>query len=249
MNVGIIGCGLIGQKRARALGSARLVLCADTALERAKALAAAHGAVATADWRQGVASPEVDIVIVATTNAMLATVAGAAAAAGKHVLVEKPVARNLAEMDGLIAAAHRGGALVRAGYNHRYHPALQQARTIFQSGALGEPMFVRGRYGHGGRSGYEKEWRADPAQSGGGELIDQGVHLIDLARWFLGEFPSVTGYMPTYFWNMKVEDNAFLLLKTRMEPAGHGGASGRYDAIRDKAFETAWILSQVGITK
>jgi predicted dehydrogenase len=75
-------------------------------------------------------------------------------------------------------------------------------------------MFVRGRYGHGGRIGYDKEWRANPALSGGGELIDQGVHLIDLARWFLGDFSEVTGFAHTYFWQMPVDDNGFMLLKT-----------------------------------
>jgi predicted dehydrogenase len=75
-------------------------------------------------------------------------------------------------------------------------------------------MLVRGRYGHGGRIGYEKEWRADPKSSGGGELIDQGVHLIDLARWFLGDFPTVEGHAATYFWKMPVDDNAFLSLRT-----------------------------------
>jgi predicted dehydrogenase len=75
-------------------------------------------------------------------------------------------------------------------------------------------MFVRGRYGHGGRKGYDREWRADPALSGGGELIDQGVHLIDLARWFLGEIATVDGHATTYFWDMKVDDNAFLSLRT-----------------------------------
>jgi predicted dehydrogenase len=75
-------------------------------------------------------------------------------------------------------------------------------------------MFVRGRYGHGGRPGYEREWRADSRISGGGELLDQGVHLIDLARWFLGDFSGVNGQIATYFWDMPVEDNAFLTLKT-----------------------------------
>ena len=120
-------------------------------------------------------------------------------------------------MDRLIATAQQGGALVRVGYNHRYHPALQKAHAIFETGALGEMMFVRGRYGHGGRLGYEKEWRADPALSGGGELIDQGVHLIDLARWFLGEFAHVAGFAHTYFWQMPVDDNAFLTLRTADE--------------------------------
>jgi predicted dehydrogenase len=75
-------------------------------------------------------------------------------------------------------------------------------------------MFIRARYGHGGRIGYDKEWRAQPELSGGGELIDQGVHLIDLARWFLGDFNQVDGSAHTYYWNMPVDDNGFLILKT-----------------------------------
>jgi predicted dehydrogenase len=82
------------------------------------------------------------------------------------------------------------------------------------AGAVGDLMFVRGRYGHGGRVGYDKEWRANPALSGGGELIDQGVHLIDISRWFLGDFLSVEGSAHTYFWDMPVDDNAFMLLRT-----------------------------------
>jgi hypothetical protein len=75
-------------------------------------------------------------------------------------------------------------------------------------------MFIRGRYGHGGRIGYEKEWRSNPKLSGGGELIDQGTHLIDLSRWFLGELSDVEGFACNYFWNMPVEDNGFMILKT-----------------------------------
>ncbi|MBA3938130.1 MAG: Gfo/Idh/MocA family oxidoreductase, partial [Planctomycetes bacterium] len=100
-------------------------------------------------------------------------------------------------------------------FNHRYHPALLKAQELVAAGALGELMFCRARYGHGGRLGYEKEWRADPALSGGGELIDQGVHLIDLARLLLGEeFTSVQGHAQTCYWDMPVDDNAFLLLRT-----------------------------------
>jgi predicted dehydrogenase len=78
-------------------------------------------------------------------------------------------------------------------------------------------MFVRGRYGHGGRLGYDKEWRADPALAGGGELLDQGVHLIDLARWYLGEPVEVRGSAHTFFWKMPVEDNGFLWLRTAQD--------------------------------
>jgi predicted dehydrogenase len=215
VGVAIVGCGLVGQKRAKALASAKFVACADIVLERAQALAkTSPGTVGAGDWRDVLTRPDVDIVIVATTNNALAEVALAAVKAGKHVLVEKPAARSVRELDSVIEAAERIGRQVRVGFNHRYHPAFQKARELFETGALGELMFVRGRYGHGGRLGYEKEWRANPALSGGGELIDQGIHLIDLARWFLGDFSHVTGFAHTYFWQMPVDDNGFMLLKT-----------------------------------
>ncbi|MCC6192127.1 MAG: Gfo/Idh/MocA family oxidoreductase [Anaerolineales bacterium] len=216
----IIGCGLIGQKRARALGPARLLACADVALPRAEQLArAAPGAVATTDWRAALGVPGVEIVVVATPNDRLAEISQAALEAGRHVLVEKPAARRARELQPVIAAAERAGRLARVGFNHRYHPAVRRARALHASGALGELMFVRGRYGHGGRPGYEREWRANPAVSGGGELIDQGVHLIDLARYFLGDFCAVTGFAHTYYWPMPVDDNGFMLLRTARQQA------------------------------
>jgi len=215
VGVAIVGCGLIGRKRAAVLAGAKLIVCSDLSMDRAWALVGSvPGAVAEADWRTAVRRNDVDIVIVATTNDALAEVSIASLAAGKHVLVEKPAGRNVRDLDTIMEAARNYGQLVRVGFNHRYHPALRKARELFEGGALGELMFVRGRYGHGGRLGYEKEWRADPSRSGGGELIDQGVHLIDLARCFLGDFTEVSGSAHTYFWKMPVDDNAFLLLKT-----------------------------------
>lgn len=213
--VAIVGCGLIGRKRADALGRATLVACADVEIDRARSLASRTKATATADWREVIKREDVDVVIVSTINSLLAEVSAAALTAGKHVLVEKPAARNVAELDSVIAVQKRSGKLVHVGFNHRYHPALLKAKELFDDGALGEMMFVRGRYGHGGRVGYEKEWRADPKLSGGGELIDQGVHLIDLARMFLGDFETIDGFATTYYWNMPVDDNAFLLLRTK----------------------------------
>ena len=218
MNVGIIGCGLIGAKRAQALAGCRLVACADVVQARAETLArAAPGAQAFADWRAVIERTDVDVIVVATTNNMLAEITRAAILAGKHALVEKPAARRVAEIEPVIRAAQQKRVRVRVGFNHRYHPAFRKARELFEAGALGELMFIRGRYGHGGRSGYAKEWRADPELAGGGELIDQGVHLIDLARWFLGDFADVQGFAQTYFWQMPVEDNGFMLLKTRKQ--------------------------------
>jgi len=215
MNVAIIGCGLIGQKRAKALAGCQLVATADVDLKRAQTLAATvAGATASADWREVVQNPTVNIVVIATPNNALAEITLAAVQQGKHVLVEKPAARYAHELEPVIAAMMETGSLVRVGFNHRYHPALQKAYELFQSGVLGELMFIRGRYGHGGRIGYDREWRADPELSGGGELLDQGVHLIDLSRWFMGEFTDVDGFAHTYFWDMPVDDNGFMTLKT-----------------------------------
>jgi len=219
MRVAIVGCGLIGNKRAKALGDARLVAAADTNLGRAQQLAARHdGCAAAADWRDVVGRGDVDLVVVATTNDQLAAATLAAVDAGKHVLVEKPAARNAAELEPVAAAADlafkTSGVVVKVGFNHRFHPALLKANEIVASGDLGPLMFIRGRYGHGGRVGMEKEWRGNPALSGGGEMLDQGVHLIDLARWFLGDFVEVAGHVGTYFWDWPVEDNGFALLKT-----------------------------------
>jgi predicted dehydrogenase len=215
LKVGVVGCGLIGQMRARSLGDAELAVVCDAAPGRAAALAkTASGCIVAAHWEELVSRADIDIVVVAVTHDQLAPVAAGAAANGKHVLIEKPGARTAGELDSVAQAACRTGSLVRVGFNHRHHRALRKARELVDSGAIGPLMFVRGRYGHGGRIGYDKEWRAVPEISGGGELIDQGMHLIDLARWFLGDFPSVQGSVATYFWDMPVEDNGFLLLHT-----------------------------------
>lgn len=212
--VAIIGCGLIGQKRLNLLPPGSVTVACDTQIDRAKKLAAqSPDCSATESWEEAVSSPKVDAVMIATVNSALATIARGAVKNGKHVLVEKPAAVHVTDLDKLEVLAKKTGALVRVGYNHRYHPSALKAQEIFRSGALGPILFVRGRYGQGGRIGYEKEWRADPKLSGGGELIDQGVHLIDLAGLFLGEFTKIEGHVATYFWKMPVDDNAFISLR------------------------------------
>ena len=214
LRIAIIGCGLIGQKRLNNLPPGSVTVACDLNLDRAKKLAAQScGCLATDSFLEAVKSPNVDVVMVATLNNTLAQIALQAIQSGKHVLVEKPGGITVDELKNLQTVATQFGVLVRVGYNHRFHPASLKALEIFHSGVLGPIMFVRGRYGQGGRIGYEKEWRADPKLSGGGELIDQGVHLIDLARIFLGEFVKVEGHVATYFWNMPVDDNAFLSLR------------------------------------
>jgi predicted dehydrogenase len=215
IGIGIIGCGLIGNKRAAALSSdVDLIACADIHYPQSEKLAALYGAQAFSAYEDLLKLKEIDMVIIATLHDSLAEISLAAIEAGKHVFVEKPAARSARELEGVMDAANAHAVKVHVGFNHRYHRALQKAKDIVDTGGVGELMFVRARYGHGGRVGYEKEWRADPVLSGGGELIDQGPHLIDLARWFLGEFQDVQGFAHNYYWDMPVDDNGFMILKT-----------------------------------
>lgn len=217
LRVGIIGSGLIGGKRARALvssGAARLVAFVDTNEERARALAQQYGCEAAADWRKLVSGSDVDAVIVATTHNWLAPISLAALESRKHVLCEKPLAMNPQQAQQLVDCATHNGVKLKTGFNHRHHPALREAHSLAEAGKIGRLMFIRCRYGHGGRAGYEREWRADPEQSGGGELQDQGAHALDLFRWFLGDFGQVYAVLTNRFWHMSVEDNAFCTLTT-----------------------------------
>ncbi len=210
--VGIIGAGLIGGKRAAHLKGGRLVAVADAVLERAHRLAQQHHAEAMESTEALLRRSDIDIVMVSTTNDAIPSCAIAALEAGKHILVEKPAGRSVADIRKIITAAQKTDRIVRVGFNHRFHPAFQEAKKKLDAGAIGPLMYVRARYGHGARVGYDKEWRANPALSGGGELLDQGVHLIDLCRWLGGDFRLKWGASKTFFWNMPVEDNGFLLL-------------------------------------
>jgi len=201
------------------------------------------------DWLPVLERTDVNAVVVATPHKFLAEIAIAALRAGKHVFCEKPMARTAVEADYVLTSLTQSATgsgidgkskpVAVVGYTLRHHPAVAHGRRIVASGVIGEPLYVRGRYGHGGRAGYEKEWRGSRDLSGGGELLDQGVHLIDLSRWFLGEFRQVVGFADSYFWHTRtaqsfaaeiipghclleersveegeVEDNAFMMLRT-----------------------------------
>jgi predicted dehydrogenase len=224
IKVGIVGCGFIGAKRAAAVDGDRVAAVYDIDAERARSLAAKYGAVACDSL--AALLPQVDAVVVATTNAELTPAASAALDARKHVLVEKPAARSAAELEPLVAKAKAARTVAKVGFNLRFHPAARKARAILDAGECGPVLFVRARYGHGGRVGWDREWRANPAISGGGELLDQGVHIIDLARWYLGaELTEVFGRTATFFWKMPVDDNAFLTLATASGRVAHLHAS------------------------
>jgi predicted dehydrogenase len=212
LRVGIVGCGLIGAKRALALAPGEeLVGCYDIDAAAAAALARRHGGGACAS-PEALFALDPDVVVVATVHDRLAELAEGALTAGAHVLVEKPGGVSTAQIDRLIACSRARERLVKVGFNHRFHPALARIAAEVHSGRHGELLHVCARYGHGGRVGYDREWRADPLRSGGGELVDQGMHLLDLVNWLAGPLPLHSALLRTQFWDAAVEDNAALIL-------------------------------------
>jgi predicted dehydrogenase len=212
--VAIVGCGLIGHKRADSLDGDELVGCYDLATGAASALATQHGATACATLDE-LWALRPDIAIVAVSHDHLAQLSVAALGHGAHVLVEKPAGLSAAQIDAIDDAAQAAGRRVKVGFNHRFHPGINRAITEARSGVHGDILHVRGRYGHGGRIGYDQEWRADVQRSGGGEIVDQGMHLLDLTHWLLGPLPLHSALLRTQFWDTEVDDNAALILGER----------------------------------
>jgi predicted dehydrogenase len=212
LRVGVVGCGLIGSKRAEALRPEdELVACHDVRAQAAEELAKRHGATACSTYDELLRLAP-DVVVVAAVHDQLADLAERALGAGANVLVEKPAGISTGEVDRLIAARQDSGRLVKVGFNHRFHPGITRAAEEVHSGRHGDFMHLRARYGHGGRPGYDREWRTDPARSGGGELIDQGMHLLDLSHLLAGSLPLHSALLRTHFWDTPVEDNAALIL-------------------------------------
>ncbi len=219
LKVAVIGCGLIGKRRAAQVAKdfdSQLVFVVDVDQKNGEALQSLYNCRYISEWPQVAASPEIDAVIVSTPNHLLAEIAVCALGHGKHVLVEKPLGRNVSESLAMLTAAQNSPhfLVLKTGFNHRFHPAIAKAKQLVDAGAIGDLLTIRARYGHGGRPGMEKEWRASKTMCGGGELLDQGVHVIDLIRWFAGDFVQLYGMAETQFWNMDVEDNAYVIAKT-----------------------------------
>jgi predicted dehydrogenase len=218
LRVGLIGAGLQGGRRAPVLKQfprTELVMVAAAHQDQARQLADSMGCQATDNWQEVVEREDINVILVCTPPNLHAPISIAAMSRGKHVLCEKPLTKTLKEAEEVLAVAKANKVTLKCGFNHRHHPGIQKAKLWFDEGMIGELNFVRCRYGICGRPGYEKEWRADPEITGGGQLMEQGIHGIDLFRWFLGRFVEVAGFTTTRFWKMApLEDNAFAIMRT-----------------------------------
>jgi len=219
MRVAVIGTGLQAERRAPVLTSSRsdsLVFVASGQDGRARAFALKHGCEHWGSWRDAVAREDVDAVVVCTTPETHAEITIAALRAGKHVLCEKPLSRTLAEGEAMLAAAAASGRVLKCGFNHRHHPALTQAKALIDAGELGRLIIGRCRYGICGRPDYKDEWRADASKAAGGQLMELGIHAIDLFRWFFGEMDEVACMTAAQFFPIApLEDNGMAMLRAR----------------------------------
>lgn len=222
IRVGVVGLGLMGQKRVASIlqsqADCELAAVCDLQLDKAQALSQKCGVRSYESWEAMLAQERLDALVVSTHNAAAAAVCLGGLEKGVHVFCEKPLGRNSKEAAMIYRLARKKHLILKVGFTLRFHPAIAVAWQSVQGKELGRPLFCRCVYGHGGRSGYEKEWRACRELAGGGELLDQGVHVIDLFRWFLGDIAEVYGYIDTLYWKMEVEDNAFALFRTFSGP-------------------------------
>lgn len=212
MKVSIIGCGLIGKKRALAIKDTDDILFLYDIDKKAAEKLSQEIKAKVANSIDEVFNSDSEVIIIATTHNKLAEISINALKNGKNILVEKPGGCNLEEIEDIKKVSVEVNKLVKIGFNHRFHPAFQKAKELALGLNTGKLMFIKASYGHGGRLNYEKEWRMNKSISGGGELLDQGSHLMDLAAWFMGELKLEYANLPTYFWDTDVEDNCFLAL-------------------------------------
>lgn len=224
LRVGIVGCGRMGRRRAQVIDDAAqetLLVVADTDGQKAADLAEQMDCDVATDWREVVDNPELDVIVVSVPNKYMLEVVTAALQNGKHVLCEKPLGRNSSEAAQMIAVADASDSIFQVGFNKRFHPAAMKMRELFETGVLGPILYSRAIFGHGAQPGLEKTWFASADLAGGGALIDIGVHLVDLLRWFQGDFEEVFAVASTYYWDLEhfdnglqLDDNAFFILRT-----------------------------------
>ncbi len=212
IRVGIVGYGRVGRIRTRCVSSRPewelIGICDSDSGD-----GVGRGVPFVEDWRE-LLQRRPEAVFACATNQHLSEIVVGSISQGIHVFCEKPPGRTLADVLRMREAenAHPGVKL-QFGFNHRFHAAVQEAKTIVESGRLGPVMWLRGIYGKAGGPRYDQNWRNQREISGGGILIDQGIHMLDLFRQFCGDFEEVKSLIARAYWPFEVEDNAFALLR------------------------------------
>jgi 1,5-anhydro-D-fructose reductase (1,5-anhydro-D-mannitol-forming) len=158
-------------------------------------------------------NPDIDVLIVCTPNFLNKELTIRGLNAGKHVFCEKPPAFTAADITEIKEAEVRSGKTLMYGFNHRHHDSVLHMKRLIDSGEYGKVLWLRGRYGKSVTKDYFNQWRAKKELAGGGILMDQGIHMLDLFLFLSGDFDVVKAEVSNLYWHMDVEDNAFVILK------------------------------------
>ncbi len=214
---GLLGFGAIGQFRAESLlqttGAKLTMICERDAKLLAKA-AEKFSAKTTNNYDEMLANDEVDVVIVSTPPNLHRAHCEAAFAHGKHVLCEKPLATNNEDAQAIVEAAKKAGRVLGTGFNYRFYPAIAKIRELINAGDIGDIDHVRSFAGHPGGPEFTHPWVHKPEIMGGGALMDNGIHVIDLTLHFLGKPIDMMGMATDHTWSFgQSEDNGFLLMR------------------------------------
>lgn len=166
------------------------------------------------DWKECINTTHPEAVFVCTVNAVIPEVVCYSLHKKIHVFAEKPPGRSLADAVKMKNAAEESGMILKFGFNHRYHNSIIEANVLIKNGLLGEPLAARGVYGKAGNLSFSNEWRNKPNISGGGILIDQGIHMIDLLCYFFGDLEPISSDVKTLAWHdINTEDSVFAMLR------------------------------------
>lgn len=216
LKVGIAGYGVVGKRRRVCVDrhpDLRLVAVCDRDFSGSGVMA--DGVRYSSDYRQLLNEP-MDVLIVCMTNDVAADVVIAGLKRGLHVFCEKPPGRDVGDIERVVACERRHpGLKLMYGFNHRYHDAVRDALSIIRGGELGKVINLRGVYGKSKLITFNQPvWRTKREIAGGGVLLDQGIHMVDLMRLFAGEFTEVHSYISNSHWGYDVEDNAYALMRT-----------------------------------
>ena len=208
---GIIGFGKMGKTRALAIeqsGKGEVVSVYDTCEIKN------CGYTVVENEAEIINDPTIDAVFVCTPNYRIVPLCKEALAAGKHVFSEKPPAFNAAEVEAVRALEASSGKKLMYGFNHRHHGSIKKMKEIVDSGEMGKILWMRGRYGKEVGEDYFKGWRADPKLAGGGIMLDQGIHMLDLFLHLAGEFDEIHSLVSSLFWKTEgLEDNVFAIMR------------------------------------
>jgi len=243
IKVGIAGFGKIGQLRAKELEknkNSQLVAVLD--VKKPENLG---DNIKFVDSFDKLLKQDIDAVFICTYNNFLADYTSLALKAGKHVFCEKPPAKSTDELKLVIETENNSNLILKYGFNHRYHYSVQEAKKLIDSGSMGKLLWLRGIYGKAGSIDYDKNWRNYRKYSGGGILIDQGIHMLDLMRYFSGEeFTQINSFVTTSYWNIDSEDNAFAIMQSENKVTAmlHSSATQwKHKFLLEMCFEEGYI--------